>query len=209
MVVVSLSLPHAARNAARAVEPPVTASSLRRETGSLATRDNALGLLSTDMLPPRSRVIDPTYGERTGVDQPPAIEFSDGSALGGRTGADALKRPRDACHALGDPLGRHAGKGEAQAVGAALDHEVGAGDEGNSLALGLGRQSAGVGALLQIQPEEVATAGDDELGLGKLLAQGPDEGVAAGLKRPLDEIDVPVEAARAAEPETAGPGHQC
>jgi hypothetical protein len=47
IVVVSLSLPEEARNAASAVEPPVTASSLRRETGSLATRASALSLLAT------------------------------------------------------------------------------------------------------------------------------------------------------------------
>src|SRR5690349_12940204 len=51
-----LSLPQAARNAASAVEPPETASSLRRDTGSLVTRSSALGLMATAMLPPRSRV---------------------------------------------------------------------------------------------------------------------------------------------------------
>ena len=62
---------------------------------------------------------------------------------------------------------------------AALDHEVGAGDEGDALALGLGQQGAGVGALGEVEPEEVAAAGDDELGLGDLLAQRLDQGVAA------------------------------
>src|ERR1700759_5046934 len=56
VVVLLLSLPQAARKAASAVEPPVTASSLRRDTGSLVTRSSALGLLATAMLPPRSRV---------------------------------------------------------------------------------------------------------------------------------------------------------
>ena len=56
VVVVPLSLPQAARKAASAVEPPVTASSLRRETGSLATRDSALSLFATAMLPPGSRM---------------------------------------------------------------------------------------------------------------------------------------------------------
>src|SRR4051794_14438647 len=70
VVVLLLSLPQAARKAASAVEPPVTASSLRRDTGSLVTRSSALGLLATAMLPPRSRiVITPTYGKGAGVDQ--------------------------------------------------------------------------------------------------------------------------------------------
>src|ERR1700754_537600 len=56
VVVLLLSLPQAARKAASAVEPPVTASSLRRDTGSLVTRSSALGLLATAMLPPRSRI---------------------------------------------------------------------------------------------------------------------------------------------------------
>ena len=47
VVVVPLSLPQAARKAASAVEPPVSAMNLRRETGSLATRDSALSLFAT------------------------------------------------------------------------------------------------------------------------------------------------------------------
>ena len=42
VVLVPLSLPQAARNAARAAEPPVSAMNLRRETGSWATRAMAL-----------------------------------------------------------------------------------------------------------------------------------------------------------------------
>src|SRR6185312_3158246 len=42
-VVLSLSLPQAARNAAAAAEPPVSAMNLRRETGSFAARAIALG----------------------------------------------------------------------------------------------------------------------------------------------------------------------
>ena len=77
--------------------------------------------------------------------------------------------------------GRDAGEGEAEAVLAALDHEVGAGDEGDALALGLGQQRRRVGALGEVEPEEVAAAGDDELGLGDLLAQRLDQRVAARL----------------------------
>src|ERR1700710_2636140 len=66
VVLLLLSLPQAARKAASAVEPPVTASSLRRDTGSLVTRSSALGLLATAMLPPRSRgsLTPPTGGAR-------------------------------------------------------------------------------------------------------------------------------------------------
>ena len=96
-----------------------------------------------------------------------------------------------------NPLRRHAGEGEPEAVGAALDHEVGAGDEGDALALGLGQQGGGVGALGEVEPEEVAAAGDDELGLGDLLAQRLDQRVAARLQGALDELDVVVEPARA------------
>jgi len=42
VVVLSLSLPQAARNAAAAAEPPVSAMNLRRETGSFAARAIAL-----------------------------------------------------------------------------------------------------------------------------------------------------------------------
>ncbi len=68
---------------------------------------------------------------------------------------------------------------------AAIDHEVGAGDEGDALALGLGEQGAGVGALGEIEPEEVAAAGNDELGLGDLLVQGLDQRVTPPRSAPL------------------------
>src|SRR6476646_11019992 len=114
IVVVSPSSPQAARKTARAVEPPVTASSLRRETGSLATRERALSLSA--MLPPRSRVINPLYGEATEVDQRWR------RVLGGRAGANTLQSTRNTRDALADPLRWHAGEGEAQAVGTAVDH---------------------------------------------------------------------------------------
>ena len=84
--------------------------------------------------------------------------------------------PGDAGDALRDPLRRHAGEGEAEAVLAALDHEVGAGDEGDALALGLGQQRRRVGALGEVEPEEVAAAGDDELGLGDAARAAPRPG---------------------------------
>src|SRR6188768_1383449 len=151
VVVLLSSLPQAARKAASAVEPPVTASSLRRDTGSLVTRSSALGLFATAMLPPKSRggsLTPPTGGARCWI-----------SESGGGAGADALERAGDAGDALGNPLWRHAGEREPQAVGAAVDHEVGAGDEGDALALGLGQQGAGVSALGEVEPKEVAAAG--------------------------------------------------
>ena len=110
-----------------------------------------------------------------------------------------VERPRDPRDALADPLGRDRREGEAEAVAAAVEHEVGAGDEGDALALGLGEQAVGVGPLGEVEPEEVAAAGDDELGLGDLLAQRLDQGVAAVAQGALDELDVAVEDAGAAE----------
>src|SRR3954465_15385735 len=46
VVVVSLSLPQAARNAADAADPPVRAMNFRRETGSLASRATAFSDIS-------------------------------------------------------------------------------------------------------------------------------------------------------------------
>src|SRR5215203_5147737 len=117
------------------------------------------------------------------------------ASLGGGSGADPLQRPGDAGDALSDPLRGDTGEGEAEAVAASLDHEVGAGDEGDPLALGLGQQRRGVGALLEVEPEEVAAAGDDELGLRDLLAERLDERVSALAQRGLDELDVAVEPA--------------
>src|SRR3954452_14868092 len=90
VVVVALSLPQAARKATRALEPPVTASSLRRETGSLTRRDSALSLFATAMLPSWVR----------GGFCPPLRALSQvgsaqGARLGGRASPDALQRPVD------------------------------------------------------------------------------------------------------------------
>src|SRR5665811_2580670 len=111
-----------------------------------------------------------------------------GGPLGGRAGSRPLQGAGDAADALGNALRRNAGEGEAQAVLAALDHEVWAGDEGDALALGLGQQRLRVGALGEVEPEEVAALGDDELGLGKLLAQRLDQGVPALAQGALDEL---------------------
>ena len=119
--------------------------------------------------------------------------------LGGRAGAEAVQRTGDTGDTLGDLLRRHRGEGEPDAVLAALQHEVGAGDEADALALCLGQQRGRVAALREVEPEEVAAAGDDELGLGDLLPQGCDERVAALAQRPLDELDVAVKRPGAAQ----------
>ena len=56
-MVVPLSLPQAARKAASAAEPPVSAMNLRRETGSLATRAIALLAAASDFSVPCSQAL--------------------------------------------------------------------------------------------------------------------------------------------------------
>ena len=54
-----------------------------------------------------------------------------------------VERPREARDAFGHALGRHARERQAKRVAAALDQEVGSGDEGDALALGGGSSSFG------------------------------------------------------------------
>src|SRR5260221_13551247 len=86
--------------------------------------------------------------------------------LGGRGGADPLQRTGNAGDALGDALRGDTGEGEAEAVLASLDHEVGTGDKGDALALRLGKQRRRVGSGRKGEPGGGAPAGDDEIGLG-------------------------------------------
>ena len=202
VVVEPLSLPQATRNAA-AAEPPPRAMNLRRETGSFAMRLSAFASFGHSHAALLVAVgVLPHYGPggRNRINS-----TSPASARPG-TGADPLQGAGDASDALRNPLRRHAGEGEAEAVLAALDHEVGAGDEGDALALGLGEQRGRVGPLGEIEPEEVAALGDDELGLGDLLAQSSDQGVATVAQRALDEVDVGVELAGATELQHDGLG---
>ena len=50
--------------------------------------------------------------------------------------------------------------------------------------------AGGVDVLGEVEPEEVAALGDDELGLGDLLAERLDQRVAALGERRVDELDV-------------------
>src|SRR3954471_24240045 len=68
VVVVPLSSPQAARNAATAVPLPPTARNLRRDTGSLSC------LISGIWRVPPGRLLAPTYGERA----PGGSESADG-----------------------------------------------------------------------------------------------------------------------------------
>src|SRR3954452_4180959 len=208
VAVVPLSSPHAARKAARAVEPPVSAMNFRRETGSPARRAIVLSgmssLLGSFALPPsptRTAGRADHSWQRTAR---PEKRFGRWIAraeerLGRRAGADPLARRRDPRDPLADPLGRDAGEGEPQAALASLDHEVRAGDEGDALGLCLGQQGARVGLRLEVEPEEVAAARDDELGLRELLAERLDQRVAAFAQSALDELDIAVEPPRPAE----------
>ena len=98
--------------------------------------------------------------------------------------------PGDPRDALRHAIGGDAGEGEPQAGLATLEHEVGAGDEGDALLLGGGEQRRRVGAGIEVEPQEVAAARDHELGLRDLLAEGLDQRVAPLGERPVDELDV-------------------
>src|SRR5260221_11837394 len=88
--------------------------------------------------------------------------------LGGRGGADPLQRTGNAGDALGDALRGDTGEGEAEAVLASLDHEVGTGGKGDALALRPGKQSRRAGSGPKVEPEEEAPAGDTEFAYGVL-----------------------------------------
>src|SRR4029077_18152837 len=60
-------------------------------------------------------------------------------------GAEALEGGGDTRNALIGPVGRDRREGEAEAVLAALDREVGAGDEGDAIGFRLGQQGNRVG----------------------------------------------------------------
>src|SRR5260221_14231315 len=90
--------------------------------------------------------------------------------LGGRGGADPLQRTGNAGDALGDALRGDTGEGEAEAVPASLDDEVGTGDKGDALALPLGDQSPRVGSGRKVKPEAGAAAGANQTATRDRLA---------------------------------------
>ena len=159
---------------------------LRRRPGrDRLRRRQPRGLAAASPRPSRSA---PTRRRRRGRRFPSSWSSprtATGASAAGAAARSPLERGRDPRDALRDPLRRDAREREAEAVLAALDHEVGAGDEGDVLGLRLGEQRRGVGALGEVEPEEVAAAGDDELGLRDLLAERRDERVARACSAPL------------------------
>src|ERR671910_8696 len=91
--------------------------------------------------------------------------------LGGSAGPEPLQCPREALDALIDLVRRNGGERETQAGSAALEHEIGAGDEGDALLLRLGEQGGRVDVIVEIEPKEVAALGHHELRLGDVLAE--------------------------------------
>ena len=98
-------------------------------------------------------IADPATASRVQLARLPQIQ---GSGFRGRAlGRGLQPRTRSSALAMratpsGRPLRRDAGEGKAQAVPAALDHEVGAGDEGDALPLASRQQRDRVGALGEV-----------------------------------------------------------
>ena len=89
--------------------------------------------------------------------------------------------------------------GEAQRALPALDQEVRALHEHHAALGRAGGQRGDVGALGQVDPEEVAALGRDVAGLGQLPVERGAGGVAALAQRRLDGLDRAVDRARVAE----------
>ena len=131
-------------------------------------------------------------GEAQAAPTPPVA-----SGSGGAGGADRLQR-----RGRGARRPRRSGRpGRWRTRAAGSIRRPRAGSRGRrrttTPSLGGRRSAATVSYVLgQVDPEEVAAAGDDELGLGQLLAQRLDQRVAALGERRVDELDVLAQAAR-------------
>src|SRR4051794_35138929 len=112
------------------------------------------------------------------MSNPARAALSLGLRVSGRArGAHPIQRAGDAGDTLADLIGGDARERQPQAGAAALQHEVRAGNEGDLLLERSRVELCGVDVTLEGEPEEIAAARLDEVGLGNLLAKRGDQGV--------------------------------